>query len=157
MVDFLVIGLFNVVSYSSVFPLIKEMEVCLGYNRVGEFCDSKFCNTIWFTTLSVDRQPFLELAKTYNDEDYKEYDHFKAINVNRTVDIPCDYYDAMGVPITFLEKWNPEQFQILDASDYRKDDRFNNMKIQMLCGSGGHLCDIDGKPHYARILIRRKI
>ena len=158
MVDFLVIGTYNAVSYSNVFPLIKDQEMSLGYNRVGSFIGSQSANAIWFTTLDIDRPPFLELTKSYNDEDYKEFDHFKAINVNRTVDIPCDYYGPLGVPMTFLEKWNPEQFEILDARDYRKNSDLSEIKymdVQMLSG-GKHRRDVEGKPHYARILIRRR-
>lgn len=158
MVDFLVIGSFNAVSYKEVFPLIKDQKMSLGYNRVGEFCDgSKFGNINWFTTFYVDKPPFLELTKTYDDH-YKEYDLFNAINVDRTVDIPYDYYGVMGVPLTFLEKWNPEQFEIVDARDYRKKSDLSEIKymtVQILSGPK-YTSDVEGKKKYVRILIRRK-
>ena len=65
------------------------------------------------------------LFKRYSPEEYPTYDNYDAINVNRTADIPADYDGVMGVPITFLDKWNPDQFQILGVS-YLWDDDFNS-------------------------------
>ena len=153
MVDFLVIGPFNSVSYKNIFPYIKDEIISLGYNRVGGFCDDMITNGIWFTTLyCIKKGLFL---KEYEPGKYKEFDHFWAINIDRTEDIP-EYDGVMGVPITFLEKWNPEQFEIVDARDYRKDDKFKDMEVQMLSGSGGEMPAVEGKKMYARILIRKK-
>lgn len=154
MVDFLVIGTYNAVSYANVFPLLREDRIRIGYNRVGEFCDgTRFGNSIWFTRLGVEDRPPLDLVEYSGD--YKEYDHFSAINVDRVCDIP-DFQGVMGVPITFLEKWCRRQFVILDARDYRKDDRFKDMEVQMLSGSGGEMPAVEGHKKFGRILIRRK-
>ena len=69
---------------------------------------------VWFTNLeSKKRHEDLILYKTYDEAEYPKYDNYDAINVNMTKDIPMDYAGAMGVPITFLDKYNPEQFEIL--------------------------------------------
>ena len=155
MVDFLVIGPYNAVSYFDVFPLIRTEEIRLGYNRVVEFSDgTRFGNCIWFTSLFVEDRPALDLIP-YREGDYKEYDHFSAINIDRVVDIP-DFLGVMGVPITFMERWCRRQFEIVDARDYRKDDRFSDMEVQMLSGSGGEMPAVDGRKKFGRILIRRR-
>ena len=59
----------------------------------------------------------LKLTKRYNKKFYEKYDNYDAINVNKVAEIPCDYEGVMGVPITFLDKYNPEQFEILGTSD----------------------------------------
>ena len=114
MVDFLVIGPFNATIYKEVFPLIKDCRVRIGSSRVDKFTDgTKFGNTIWFSTISDYYPPELELKKHYNEIDYDRFDNYDCININRTEDIPKDYPGMMGVPITFLEKWNPEQFELI--------------------------------------------
>ena len=60
----------------------------------------------------------LILHKKYSSEEYPHYDNYDAINVDKTIDIPCDYDGVMGVPITYLDKHNPDQFEILDANDF---------------------------------------
>lgn len=72
-------------------------------------------STIWFTNLDYKkRHEDIILYKTYNEADYPKYDNYDAINIDKTKDIPLDYPGAMGVPITFLNKYNPEQFEIID-------------------------------------------
>ena len=154
MVDFLVIGPFNAVCCYNIFPHIKDDEICIGYNRVGVFTGDLSANAVWYSSLSVYDREFLVL-KEYKEGDYKEYDHFKAINVDRVVDIP-DFPGVIGVPITFLEKYNRRQFEIVDARNYRKDDRFKDMDVQMLSGSGGEMPAVEGKKMYSRILIKKK-
>ena len=69
---------------------------------------------VWFTNLETrKRHEDLILYKTYDEAEYPKYDNYDAINVDKTKDIPMDYMGAMGVPITFLDKYNPEQFEIL--------------------------------------------
>lgn len=135
---FLIIGSFNSITYKEIFPLIKENKLWLGYGfKAGnayfktphskEFAKGvyneetglvKFRNVTWFTNLDYqERHEDLILYKTYNPEDYPKYDNYNAINVNKTKDIPMDYKGAMGVPITFLDKYNPEQFEILGATE----------------------------------------
>ena len=154
MTDFLIIGPFGSVCCYNIFHCIKDDEIFIGYNRVGEFIGDLSANAVWYSSFYVDDREFLVL-KEYREGDYKEYDHFKAINCDRTADIP-DYDGIIGVPVTFLEKYNRKQFKIVDARDYRKDDKFKDMDVQMLSGSGGMLAAIDGRPMYSRILIRKK-
>lgn len=74
----------------------------------------------WFTNLKVSKSiGFIPLTKHYNSQDYPKYDNYDAIEVSKIKDIPLDYYETMGVPITFLDKWNPDQFQILGIAKRR--------------------------------------
>lgn len=118
---FIIIGNDNANTYKEIFKLIKENKIWSGYNKVKEFCRpdglmQKFGNVGWFTNLEIKkRQEDLILYKTYkgNEKDYPKYDNYDAINIDKTKDIPADYKGAMGVPITFLDKYNPEQFEII--------------------------------------------
>lgn len=97
---------------------------------------------MWFTNLDIKkRHEELILVKQYHghEDEYPHYDNYDAINVDKTVDIPCDYDGVMGVPITFLDKYNPEQFEIIQ---FRKGN------------DGKDLC-INGKCPYFRILVQR--
>ena len=113
-----------------------------------------FCR--WFTNLKhPDIEP-LVLTKEYSPEEYPEYDNFKAIEVSKTKDIPKDYYGLMGVPITFTDKWDYSQFELVGISGehwcYKNPEycKKPNYKIHM------RNCLIDGKMKYARLFIRRK-
>ena len=76
------------------------------WRRMGNIC--------WFTNVDIEkRHENMVLFRNYTPELYPKYDNYDAINVNKTVDIPCDYYGVMGVPITFLDKYNPDQFEIV--------------------------------------------
>ena len=112
-------------------------------------------NICWFTNLDhKKRHEELILFKTYNSEDYPHYDNYYAINVDKTADIPCDYDGVMGVPITFMDKYNPSQFEIVNAYDYGKPDY---LKIEPeIISPGGDGWHINGKKKYARIFIKRK-
>ena len=117
---FLIIGNQNAFTYKEIFKLIKENKLWLGFNMVKEFLQpktltkKKFGNICWFTNIDIQkRHEDLILYKSYNPEEYPKYDNYDAINVNKTADIPCDYDGVMGVPITFLDKFNPEQFEII--------------------------------------------
>ena len=92
------------------------------------------------------------LFRKYNPEAYPKYDNYDAINVDKTCDIPEDYDGVMGVPITFLDKYNPKQFEILDAIG-----RYGMIDGPTEQTKGKYLTNINGKPKYARILIKRKI
>jgi len=95
----------------------------------------------WFTNLDHNkRHEDLILYKTYTPEDYPKYDNYDAINVNKTKEIPMDYLGTMGVPITFLDKYNPEQFEIIK---FRK-------------GNDDRDLSVNGKCPYFRILIKNK-
>lgn len=134
---FVIIGSLNAITYKEIFKFIKDDKLWLGYGFNGgnayfktphtkEFASGvydeetglvKFRNVTWFTNLEIQkRHEELILYKTYNENEYSKYDNYDAIEVSRTKDIPADYAGAMGVPITFLDKYNPEQFQILGMS-----------------------------------------
>ena len=82
---------------------------------------------------------------------YPKYDNCDAIEVSKVADIPRDYKGVMGVPITFLSSYCPDQFEILDARDY-----FTGKTFSTVPAPGQYVCTVDGKAKYARILIRRR-
>ena len=133
---FIIIGDQNAITYKEVFKLIKENKIWLGIDNGGTkwFQVPQHYNIetksrikiengvkyfskgsiMWFTNLDhKKRHEDLILYKTYNKKDYPKYDNYKAINVDVTKEIPVDYDGVMGVPITFLDKYNPEQFEII--------------------------------------------
>ena len=166
--DFLILGNNNALSYQNIFSLIKENKMWCGYScnkniifKVGEgyAYDEKLTKQIndgdkygtvpaitWFTTLPVkNRNEELVLTKEYNDIEYPKYDNYDAINVNRVANIPKDYDGVMGVPITFINIYNPNQFEIIGlmASTTVTDVNFGYPYV-------------DGKKKYARVLIKKK-
>ena len=107
---------------------------------------------VWFTNLDIDkRHEDLILHKKYNSDDYPVYDNYDAINVDKTKDIPMDYKGAMGVPITFLDKFNPDQFEIIDGIG-----RYSMLTGPTAETQGTYLTMINGVPKYARIVIKNK-
>ena len=107
---------------------------------------ARVSTSCWFTNLPVKKHTEdLVLYKRYTPEEYPKYDNYDAINVNTYTDIPCDYDGVIGVPITFLDKYNPEQFEIVGAMTTTKVDEYNY----------GYPF-INGEKLYARILIRRR-
>ena len=156
MVDFLVIGPYLSVGNANMFSLIKNRNICLGYNKVSYFDNNnKSVVCRWFSNMKEDYPPML-LLKEYKEGEYSKYDHFAAINIDKLEDIP-DYDGIIGVPISFIDKWDYRQFEIVDARDYRKDMRFKNMKVQLLCSSGGESSAVNGERKFSRILIKKKI
>ena len=159
---YLVIGNQNAITYKEIFPLLKDNKMWLGYHcgdmafavppyyeeRETRFwIDGKgqkwrsLGNICWYTNLDHQkRHEKLELYKKYSPEEYPHYDNYDAINVDKLAEIPEDYYGEMGVPITFLDKYNPSQFEIIK---FRKGN------------DGKDLC-VNGKCPYFRIIIRRK-
>ena len=172
---FLILGNQNAVTYKEIFPLIKENKIWLGSTlsfakfKVPEYYEEKsnrfwidetgqkwrsFGNICWFTNLDIaKRHEEIILFKNYTPEDYPKYDNYNAINVNKVAEIPCDYYGVMGVPITFLDKYNPNQFEIVSCNDYRISNIIPFKEHGLIKDKDG---TIDGKPTYARILIRRR-
>lgn len=166
--DFLIIGNVNAISYKEVFPLIKENKMWLGVsitsgdrkfvvpdnyplNAAGCGIDENGKKYIrvkgvrWFTNLDhKKRHEELLLYKKYNEEEYPKYDNYDAIEVGKTKDIPMDYNGIMGVPITFLDKYCPTQFEIVGQMMTTKVTEFNF----------GYPY-IDGKKKFARVLIKR--
>lgn len=164
---FIIIGNQNAVTYKEIFPLIMQNKMWLGYGfrgNVGFFYSHyediakssqhrdgmiRVSGVYWFTNLDVKkRHEILPLVFSYAEhpEKYPHYDNYDAIEVSKTAEIPGDYDGVMGVPITFLDKYNPEQFEIVgNAGSYGVD--------------GYSLCAelfINGKKIYKRILIRRR-
>lgn len=151
--QFLIIGNQNAFTYKEVFKLIKTNKVWTGYNMVKKFHQpdgsaKEFGNVCWFTNMPTSKRiEELILTKKYADDPslYPKYDNYDAIEVSRVVNIPNDYYGVMGVPITFIDKYNPNQFEILGDSRYHDgSDVANDINF------------INGKGLYRRILIRRK-
>ncbi len=149
---FLVVGTWNAITYKEIFKLIKENKLWIGINSNRNF--SGFIvpkhyplhgtearidengnrivssnNTCWFTNLdNAKRHEDLILYKTYNPVEYPIYDNYEAIEVSKTKDIPIDYKGVMGVPITFMDKYNPEQFEILWTTDRGGDGMLEDFK-----------------------------
>lgn len=164
--QFLIIGNMNAVTYKEVFPLVQANKLWFGasihsgdrefgvppdypLNAAGWRIDeqgNKFIRVKgvrWFTNMDYPhRHEPLILYRTYSPELYPEYDNYPAINVEKTVDIPVDYDGIMGVPISFLDKYCPEQFEIVG----------NEYTLDIESGRGY----INGKRKYSRIFIRRK-
>jgi hypothetical protein len=114
----------------------------------------RFKGVRWFTNLDYkERHEDLILYKKYTPEEYPKYDKYDAINVDKTSEIPMDYDGAMGVPITFLDKYNPEQFEILSSNDIRINENVPFKEHGLIKDKEGA---INGKPKYVRIVIRNK-
>ena len=152
MVDFLVIGPYNAITYNEVFPLFKDDDVGFGWNRVSDFDNNN--NSVkcrWFSNISDYYPPKLVLSKRY-DDGYKKFDNYDAINIDRIKDIPGDYMGLIGVPITFLDSYNKRQFDIVGFlnNGCRLDENGlqGNNGIQMTL--------VGGVCKYFRILIKKK-
>ena len=163
--QFLIIGNNNAIAYKEIFPLIKDNQMWVGYTanktcifRVGEgyafderitkqINDGNYYGKVpaitWLTNLpNTKRNEEMVLTASYyaNPNAYPHYDNYDGINVNRLTQIPKDYEGAMGVPITIIDYYNPEQFEIIK---FRKGDDGKDLRI-------------NGKELYTRVLIRRK-
>lgn len=160
---FLIIGNQNAITYKEVFPMIKENKMWLGFGfkgGAGHFMSNyedtatagdhrkgmiRVSGVTWFTNLDISkRHEDIILYKHYSPELYPKYDNYDAINIDKTSDIPVDYNGVMGVPITFLDKYNPEQFEIVE---FRKGKDGRDL---VYSGIGGEKIQ-----PYFRILIRR--
>jgi len=172
---FLIIGNQNAITYKEIFQYIKEDKLWLGYKsgdmafKVPEHYEARetryweddngqkwrsMGNICWFTNLDIQkRHEELILFKNYNENEYPKFDLYNAINVGKVADIPVDYKGAMGVPITFLDKYNPNQFEILNSNEYRINDSVPYKEHGLIKDKEGA---INGKPTYVRILIRNK-
>lgn len=163
---FIIIGNKNAITYREFFPLLKEEKAWLGYNsghgtmwfatRIDGEAD-KSVPSYWYTNLDIDkRYEGLILNRNYNgnEERYPKYDNYDAINVNKVRDIPRDYFDVMGVPITYLANHSPEQFEILGMSA----SAGYNPKIVGIPFIGDRDARplINGRNTYARVFIKRK-
>jgi hypothetical protein len=172
---FLIIGHQNAITYKEVFKLIKENKMWLGYGfkgGAGHFINKHYedyatatdridgmirvSGVVWYTNLDINkRHEDLILYKTYkgNESDYPFYDNYKAIEVSKTKDIPIDFDGVMGVPITFMDKYNPSQFEIIWTTDRGGDGMIEELKIPH---ERYDAPVINGKGVYKRILIKHK-
>ena len=192
--NFIIIGNVNAITYRETFKLIKENRLWLGASihsgdrefrvpddypltaassRIDEN-GNKFIRVKgvrWFTNLDYkERYEDLILYKSYTPEEYPKYENFDAINVNKTKDIPVDYDGYIGVPITFLDKYNPDQFEIIGlgisnsgieigVQPYKPEHKKYRKEVQKRGAVDGDLYMMeDGvvKVPYARILIKNK-
>lgn len=176
--QFLIIGSNNAITYKETFKLIQNNQLWLGYPfangnayfsipkdqavnyATGVFNPEtglvKFRNIAWFTNIPHEkRNQELILFRTFagNEGAYPKYDNYDAIDVSRVVDIPCDYEGAMGVPITFLDKFNPEQFEILSSNDFRRNAAVPFKEHGLIKDKDGV---INGKAVYVRIVVKLK-
>jgi len=157
---FIIIGNINTISYKESFELIKENKLWLGYNTVRHFAQPdgsiyETARTFWYTNLDIaKRHENLILYKTYNSEEYPKYNNYDAINISKTKDIPLNYKNVMGVPITFLDKYNPEQFEILGMAS---SAGYNAEVVGIpFLGEKDARPILNGKNTYARVFIRNK-
>lgn len=169
---FIIIGHQNAITYKDVFPLIKENRMWLGYGfkrNMAHFMAPHYEDTasdadhregmirvsgvVWYTNMDHNkRHEEVILVKRYlgNEKAYPKYDNYDAIEISKTQDIPMDYPGAMGVPITFLTKYNPDQFEIIGCS-YSYGEPVGYHKK----GAGFDVC-IDGNQIYKRLFIRNR-
>ena len=178
---FLIIGNVNTATTKDIFPLFMQNKIWLGYGfnagnaffripdeekpnyAAGVYNEEtglvKFRNCHWFTNLDhKKRHENIILYKHYSPEEYPHYVNFDGIEVSKTADIPCDYDGAMGVPITFLDKYNPDQFEILGIGLELADMSIIRQRMGKLNGGPRLYIEKDGElvRLYERILIRKK-
>lgn len=168
--NFLILGHQNAITYKEVFKFIKENKLWLGVDNGGtkwfEVKDNydiatqsrkkiengkkyfSMGSVVWFTNLeTAKRHEDLILYKKYNEKEYPKYDNYDAIEVSKVTDIPIDYEGIMGVPITFLDKYNPDQFEIVGSN------RGIDQDSDKVYGRGSYL---KGKETFKRLFIRNK-
>lgn len=175
---FVIIGNLNALTYRDIFKLVKENKLWFGHsihsgdrefrvpqdyplNAAGSRVDEEGNKYIrvkgvrWFTNLDyTERHEDLLLYKTYNPEEYPTYDNYEAINVNVTKEIPMDYPGVMGVPITYIDKYNPDQFEILGMAS---SAGYNAEIVGIpFMGDKDARPLINGKNTYARVFIKNK-
>lgn len=166
--NFLIIGSQNAVTYKEISQYFKDNKIWVGYKsgdmefKVPEHYEERetrfrqdengqkwrsLGNICWFTNLDISkRHEDLILYKTYDPQEYPTYDNYDAINVNKVADIPMDYKGKMGVPITFLDKYNPQQFEILGI---------DRPLVEEVTGKVSRF-RINGQEIYARIVIKNR-
>lgn len=192
---FIIIGNVNAITYKEFFPLIKENKVWIGasihsgdrkfyvpddypLNAASCGIDDEGRRFIrvkgvrWYTNLDIkQRHEEMILVKRYSPEQYPKYDNYDAINVNSTAEIPCDFDGIMGVPITFMDKYSPDQFEIIGlgianlglsigVQPYKPEHKVYRKEVQKRGAVDGDLYMLDENDHpvvpYARVLIRNK-
>lgn len=173
---FVIIGHQNAIKYKEIFPLIMQNKIWLGYGFPGNvgFFESPYediaassqhkegmiriSGVAWFTNLDIKkRHEEMILVRRYDSDVYPHYENYDAIDVASTNDIPCDYAGVMGVPITFMEKFNPDQFELIGTST---GDLAKHVGVTKNYRGRTDVYYIgrDGKPHcpYQRLFVRNK-
>jgi hypothetical protein len=187
---FIIVGHQNAIKYKEIFPLIRDNKLWLGYGfkgGAGHFINEHYedyatatdrkegmirvSGVHWFTNLEINkRHEDLILYKKYTPEEYPKFENFDAINVDVTKDIPVDYDGFMGVPITFMDKYNPDQFEIIGVGianlglemgiePYKPEHKKYRKEVQKRGAVDGDLyMMVDGvvTVPYSRIIIRNK-
>ncbi len=170
---FIIIGNQNAITYKEIFPYIKANEMWLGSSlsfakfKVPSYYEPKptrfwiddtgqkwrsMGNICWYTNLDIaKRHEDLDLYKHYTPEEYPKYSNYNAIEVSKVADIPMDYDGYMGVPITFMDKYNPDQFEIIGMGEDNGTGQSGGVWL-----GGSKSCLIKGKAAFKRIFIRRK-
>ena len=189
MKKFLIIGNMNAITYKEIFPLIKDNQLWIGvsfnkskwfkvpdeYNKMDNASGYKEENgekyilvngIAWFTNMEHNkRNELLILTKKYDPEKYPKYDNYDAINVDKVKDIPCDYNGEIGVPITFFDKYNPNQFEIVGQfSNSNLEEKTENGYVLStntisIRKNGMRIINepvINKKSKYKRIVIKKK-
>ena len=157
--QFVIVGNTNAVTYTNCFELIRDNKMWLGYNCLRWFYTPagtlyEAARSYWYTNLDIQkRHEELILYKRYSPEEYPHYDNYDAINVDKVADIPRNYDGVMGVPITYLDKHNPDQFEIIGATESEGKgfsaglwDASSKVSQPM----------VNGKRVYKRIFIRKR-
>lgn len=177
---FLIVGHQNAITYKEVFPLIKDNKVWLGYGFKGAAAHFfspyediatagnhkqnmiRVSGVTWMTNLEIPkRNEELDLVCHYSSEEYPKYDNYDAVNICKTIDIPCDYDGYMGVPITFLDKYNPNQFEIIwqacgNTRASAPSSVLKELQYKPHPEDRGGCGVVNGKRQYARVIIRNK-
>ena len=168
---FIIVGNQNAITYKEIFSLIRENKLWLGFgfNRnMAHFVNKHYedyasdadhkegmirvSGVQWFTNLDISkRHEKMILHKTYNPDEYPNYENYDAIEVSNTRDIPCDYKGAMGVPITFMNKYNPDQFELIGMGEDNGTGHSGG-----IWKGGSKSCLYNGKAAYKRLFIRNK-
>lgn len=177
--DFIIIGNSNSMFCKNIFPLLKEEKLQIGFNKPKLFeipqdytannikiIDGRkyavFGNICWYSSIIIDKnQPMMSLTKKYDSTSYAKYDNYDAIEVSNLKDIPCDYDGIMGVPVSIMEKYNSDQFEIIwQASGNTRaccpPSLLKELGYHELSNDRGGACVLNGKLKYTRVFIRRK-
>ena len=152
MKDFLILGRCTAMGYKDINGLILDGRMWFGCTETGKMIGGDV-HCYWFTNVVSDKEvEFIPLTRKYEEWMYRKMDNYDAINIDSIYDIPSDYDGVMAVPVTFLNRWNKDQFEVLDARDYTDDVRLKNSDVRIInLGS-----QVDGIQKFTRILIRRR-
>lgn len=161
---YLLIGNENTLASTEIFPLIKDEKIHLGFNKVKDFLTpdnliQTFGNISWFTNLPIEKEiKPIKMTYIYDPNIYPRYDNFNAINVDKVTEIPLDYYEVMGVPITYLNKHNKDQFKIMGLAAGNTKNNGLNFEVKYTPSplDRGGCGVINGIRKYSRVFIKRK-